>query len=129
MAEHNTPALDTQIESGGFDEKRELNQPTNTNKPKAENDEDEDEDIDALIEDLESQDGHGLDDDEEEERDQTGGRVIPEELLQTVSKRLCYNLSSFWSIAMLTTQTHRTPELVSLRLRSPRDARSSVSTR
>lgn len=86
MAEHGTPALNTQIETGGFDEKREASQqPTNNNLPKAENDEDEDEDIDALIEDLESQDGHG-EEDEEEERDQTGGRVIPEELLQTVSQ-------------------------------------------
>lgn len=83
MAEHETPALNTQIESGGFDEKREANQPTHT-KPKVE-DEEEDEDIDALIEDLESQDGHGMDDDEEEERNEHGGRVIPEELLQTVS--------------------------------------------
>lgn len=85
MADQGTPALNTQIETGGFDEKREANQPTNVNKPKAEDDEDEDEDIDALIEDLESQDGHGLDE-EDEEQDPHGGRVIPEELLQTVSK-------------------------------------------
>lgn len=45
--------------------------------------EEEDEDIDALIDELESQDG-GNADYEEEEDDQPGGaRVIPEELLQT----------------------------------------------
>lgn len=36
---------------------------------------------DALIEDLESQDGHGLE--EEEERDVHGGRVVPEDMLLT----------------------------------------------
>lgn len=85
MAEHGTPALNTQIETGGIDEKREATQQPISHQPKAENDEDEDEDIDALIEDLESQDGHG-EEEEDEERDQTGGRVIPEELLQTVSQ-------------------------------------------
>jgi hypothetical protein len=46
-------------------------------------DEEEDEDIDALIDELESQDGDNADY-EEEEADQPGGaRVIPEELLQT----------------------------------------------
>jgi H+-transporting ATPase len=46
-------------------------------------DEEEDEDIDALIDELESQDGENADY-EEEEADQPGGaRVIPEELLQT----------------------------------------------
>ncbi|PHH53709.1 Plasma membrane ATPase [Ceratocystis fimbriata CBS 114723] len=45
-------------------------------------DEGEDEDIDALIEELESQDGHQ---DEEEEEDEAGlgGRVVPEDQLQT----------------------------------------------
>jgi H+-transporting ATPase len=48
-----------------------------------EDDDDEDEDIDALIDELESQDGDNADY-EEEEADQPGGaRVIPEELLQT----------------------------------------------
>src|SRR6201996_5641165 len=43
-------------------------------------DDDEDEDIDALIEDLESQDGN----DEEEETVEPGGaRIVPEDLLQT----------------------------------------------
>lgn len=38
-------------------------------------------DMDALIEDLESQDGHM--DDEEEEVQPGGGRVVPEDMLQT----------------------------------------------
>lgn len=65
MAESNTnnaatPALDTPIESHRFDEKERpaASEPAPpVAKPKME-DEDEDEDIDALIEDLESQDGH-----------------------------------------------------------------------
>lgn len=91
MAEHGSPALNTQIESGNFDEKERRAEAAPAEapaaKPKVEDDEDEDEDIDALIEDLESQDGHG-EEEEEEERDQHGGRVIPEELLQTVSSAL-----------------------------------------
>lgn len=94
MAEDNThaaPALDTNIESGNFDEKRAQQQQAppasvSTTKKVAGEDDDEDEDIDALIEDLESQDGHAADDEEEEERSPGGGRVIPEELLQTDSR-------------------------------------------
>lgn len=57
------PALSTPIESHKFDEKeRPVDAPPAAN-PKVE-DEEDDEDIDALIEDLESQDGHV---DEEEE--------------------------------------------------------------
>lgn len=58
MAEHSAtgaPALSTNIESGKFDEKA---APPTEPKKKVEEDEEEDEDIDALIEDLESQDGH-----------------------------------------------------------------------
>lgn len=58
MAEHSTtgaPALSTNIESGKFDEKAPHPEPT---KERIE-DEEEDEDMDALIEDLESNDGHG----------------------------------------------------------------------
>lgn len=89
MADHaNSPALNTQIESGNFDEKHAAPvESAPPKQPKAEDDEDEDEDIDALIEDLESQDGHG-EDAEEEERDEHGGRLIPEELLQTVSQTI-----------------------------------------
>lgn len=70
MAESNSaaaPALNTPIESHRFEEK---DRPLDTGvdapvKPKVEEEEDEDEDIDALIEDLESQDGH-IEEDEEE---------------------------------------------------------------
>lgn len=85
MAETASPALNTQIESGNFDEKTQRPvEETAPTKVKAEVDDEEDEDIDALIEDLESQDGHGVEDEEDEERDQHGARLIPEELLQTV---------------------------------------------
>ncbi|KAJ4369929.1 plasma membrane H+-ATPase [Neocucurbitaria cava] len=48
-----------------------------------EEDEEEDEDIDALIEELESQDGGNADYEEEEAQEGGAGRLIPEELLQT----------------------------------------------
>lgn len=87
MAEPNNsaaaPAINTNIESGHFDEKASHHntQPTTT-KPKVDDAEEEDEDIDALIEDLESVDG---DDEEEEEEGQAvgQGRTIPEEMLNT----------------------------------------------
>lgn len=156
MAEHGSPALNTQIESGHFDEKERPTEAAPT-KVKAEDPEDEDEDIDALIEDLESQDGHADEDEEDEERDATGGRTIPDELLQTVSRPpppfrakqtdlicLClatlanartermwprYNHEPNVSNAMLTTPPCRTPVLVSLRPRLSPAARSMVSTR
>lgn len=81
------PALDTNIESGQFDEKS--RQAPAENAPKkvpAVDDDDEDEDIDALIEDLESQDGHDAFEEEEEEGAPGGGRVVPEEMLQTDSR-------------------------------------------
>ncbi|KXH41695.1 plasma-membrane proton-efflux P-type ATPase [Colletotrichum salicis] len=75
------PALSTPIESHKFDEKeRPVNAPPAAN-PKVE-DEEDDEDIDALIEDLESQDGH-VDEEEEDEGSPGMGRVVPEEQLQT----------------------------------------------
>lgn len=77
------PALQTSIPGGGFDEKAAAPSAAPASKPKVEDD-DEDEDIDALIEDLESHDGHGMDDEDEDEAAQPGGeRVIPEEMLQT----------------------------------------------
>ena len=60
MADHSAsgaPALSTNIESGKFDEKAAEHPAPYQPKPKVEDD-DEDEDIDALIEDLESHDGH-----------------------------------------------------------------------
>lgn len=80
------PALDTNIEHGGFDEKRGQHAPAQGIPPKqpAAVDDDEDEDIDALIEDLESEDGHQFE--EEEEVQPGGGRVVPEDMLQTDSR-------------------------------------------
>jgi len=84
MAENSatTPALNTQIESGHFDEKETKPVSEKPTKAKVEEGDEEDEDIDALIEDLESHDGHG-DDDEEEEATPGGGRVVPEDMLMT----------------------------------------------
>lgn len=85
------PALDTNIESGKFDEKAHHHQQQQASAapvpPKGGADaDDEDEDIDALIEDLESQDGHDAFDEEEEEGTPGGGRTVPEEMLQTDSR-------------------------------------------
>ncbi|QGI58297.1 hypothetical protein CEK27_000422 [Fusarium fujikuroi] len=79
------PALDTNIETGGFDEKRgQAAPPTHAPKAPVAEDEEPDEDMDALIEDLESEDGHAFDD--EEETQPGGGRVVPEDQLQTDSR-------------------------------------------
>jgi H+-transporting ATPase len=87
------PALDTNIESGGFDEKRAHDAPAPAvheggaapPPKKVAEEEDEDEDIDALIEDLESEDGHQHEDEEDEQvgSGTTRAKVVPEELLQT----------------------------------------------
>ncbi|KAL8366073.1 hypothetical protein RB595_004722 [Gaeumannomyces hyphopodioides] len=82
MADNNAatgPALNTQIESGKFDEK----DPAITKKPV---EEEEDEDIDALIEDLESVDGHMDEEDEEDGAAPGAGRVVPEDMLQTSTR-------------------------------------------
>lgn len=81
------PALNTNIEPGHFDEKQTIAaaQDAAKAKPVAEDD-DEDEDIDALIEDLESHDGHGAFEEEEEEVSAATGRVVPEDMLQTDSR-------------------------------------------
>lgn len=79
--------LNSTIESGNFSEKNEVPAggsgvpPTSKNKP-LEEDEEEDEDMDALIDELESQDGHAEEEEEEEENPATG-RIIPEDQLQT----------------------------------------------
>lgn len=77
------PALNTQIETGGFDEKRGQVPPQNPPKGPADDDNEEDADMDALIEELESEDGH---EEEEEEVQPGGGRVVPEDMLQTDSR-------------------------------------------
>jgi H+-transporting ATPase len=69
-----------------FDEKKEIGTEHDAAAPKtaSQDDEEEDEDMDALIEELESQDANV---EEEEEAAQPGGaRTIPEELLQTSAR-------------------------------------------
>lgn len=80
------PALDTNIESGGFEEKKHQQADVPPKAAPAAEDEDEDEDIDALIEDLESEDGHAGLEEEEEEGSPAHGRVVPEDMLQTDSR-------------------------------------------
>jgi H+-transporting ATPase len=78
--------LDTNIESGDFDNEKVEHHgtaaPAASEKKATAHDEEEDEDMDALIDELESQDGH-----EEEEEENTDnpavGRVVPEDQLQT----------------------------------------------
>ena len=72
--------LNTNIESGDFNEKpdHKYHPTTNDKEP-----EEEDMDMDALIDDLESEDGHQENEDEEEENDPATGRIVPEDQLQT----------------------------------------------
>lgn len=78
--------LGTNIESGNFDNEKVEHQdtaaPAVSEKKATVEDDEEDEDMDALIDELESQDGH-----EEEEEENTDspaqGRVVPEDQLQT----------------------------------------------
>jgi len=74
--------LNTNIESGTFDEKIEQHDAAPPVKLPVVEDE-EDEDMDALIDELESQDGHAEEDEAEEEATPGGGRVVPEDQLQT----------------------------------------------
>lgn len=77
--------LGTNIESGNFDEKTghvDASAPPTTTK-KALEDEEEDEDMDALIDELESQDGHQEEEEGEAEVAPGAGRVVPEDQLQT----------------------------------------------
>jgi len=77
--------LNTNIESAEFDEKvRHGSDPdVNSNKPVYQQDEEEDEDMDALIDELESQDGHQEEEEGEAEATPGGGRVVPEDQLDT----------------------------------------------
>jgi H+-transporting ATPase len=78
--------LGTDVPSSHLDEKKEYDPGHEKLPPKAgaSDEEEEDEDIDALIEELESQDAGQ---EEEEEVTQPGGaRTIPEELLQTSTR-------------------------------------------
>ncbi|KAI9894803.1 MAG: plasma membrane H+-ATPase [Vezdaea aestivalis] len=88
--------LGTAVPSGHLDEKSghhhnghgiDASKPMHNKEHNAdEGEEDEEEDIDALIEDLESQDGQADVEDEEEEQIVGGERKIPEELLQTSTR-------------------------------------------
>lgn len=76
------------IESGNFSEKHEApvggaGAPPTSNRKPLDDDEEEDEDMDALIDELESQDGHAEEEEEEEENNPATGRIIPEDQLQT----------------------------------------------
>lgn len=83
--------LGTSVPSGNLDEKKEYGPGGNHEDvpPKKEapagEEEEEDEDIDALIEELESQDA-GIDNDEDEVVQPGGARTVPEELLQTSTR-------------------------------------------
>ena len=82
--------LGTNVPSSNIDEKKEYTPGNDTVPekvpPKAGgSEEDEDEDIDALIEELESQDA-GIDAEEEEETQPGGARPVAEELLQTSTR-------------------------------------------
>jgi H+-transporting ATPase len=75
--------LNTNIESGTFDEKAGHDDPEKAAKKPSDDDEEEDEDMDALIDELESQDGHQEEEEGENEVDPGAGRVVPEDQLQT----------------------------------------------
>ena len=83
--------LGTSVPSGGLDnngagaEKAAQQPPAGSSdekKPVPEDDDEEEEDMDALIEELESQDHHGFEE-EDEVAEPGGARPVPEELLQT----------------------------------------------
>jgi len=88
-----TNHLGTDVPSGALDEKKEYGTGNNAapidvaaaKKEGGPGEEEEDEDIDALIEELESQDA-ALDNDEEETVQPGGARTVPEELLQTSTR-------------------------------------------
>jgi magnesium-transporting ATPase (P-type) len=81
MADRATPHnhLGTTVPTGHLDEKKEYDAPH-----KDLGEDEEDEDMDALIEELESQDA--AIDEEEEEAQPGGARTVPEELLQTSTR-------------------------------------------
>ena len=89
LSEH----LGTTVVSGDLDEKKDYGPgPVNNGEklpPKAvgppEEEDEEDEDIDALIEELESQDAN-IDPEEEETVQPGGARIVPDELLQTSTR-------------------------------------------
>ena len=81
--------LNPHIESGEFDEKIHHGSDPEVSKPLYHQDEEEDdeeeeeEDMDALIDELESQDGHQEEEEGEAEAIPGGGRIVPEDQLAT----------------------------------------------
>lgn len=75
--------LKANIEPGQFDEKNGGIENSTPGATKHEEEEEEDEDMDALIDELESQDGHVEDEEAEEENGPAQERPVPEDLLQT----------------------------------------------
>ncbi|PBP23941.1 plasma membrane ATPase [Diplocarpon rosae] len=82
-ASDNPNHLNTTIESGIFSEKTSHHDSPVHAKKQIKDEDEEDEDMDALIDELESEDGHAEDEEEENEATPAGGRVIPEDQLQT----------------------------------------------
>jgi H+-transporting ATPase len=84
MADTSTPHnhLGTSVPSAQMDEKKEYDATKGT---PIDEDEEEEEDMDALIEELESQDA-GVEEEEEEGAQPGGARTVPEELLQTSTR-------------------------------------------
>ncbi|CAF9913594.1 MAG: plasma membrane H+-ATPase [Gomphillus americanus] len=78
------PKIDSNIESGHLEHNEKQTAPTNEKPTAPDGDDDEDEDMDALIDELESQDGAAQAEEDEEEAE-AGGEAppVPEELLQT----------------------------------------------
>lgn len=81
-SDNNHNHLNTNIESGTFDEKSAHNDDIHQSRKPLDEDE-EDEDMDALIDELESQDGHAEEEEEGETVNAATGRVVPEDQLQT----------------------------------------------
>jgi hypothetical protein len=75
--------LNTNIESGTFDEKVSEHHDSAPPTKKPVEEEEDDEDMDALIDELESQDGHAEEEEAEEDATPGGGRVVPEDQLET----------------------------------------------
>jgi hypothetical protein len=75
--------LGTSVPTGDLDEKKDYGA-ADPPKQAPSDEEEDDEDMDALIEELESQD-QNVDDEEEEETQAGAARIVPEELLQTSS--------------------------------------------
>lgn len=81
-SDNNHNHLNTNIESGTFDEKSAHHDDGHQSRKPLDDDE-EDEDMDALIDELESQDGHAEEEEEGETVNAATGRVVPEDQLQT----------------------------------------------